>query len=98
MLENGLLEEAEAFYKNYPSQTAVNAIGYKELKPFIDSEKSLEECVESLKQATRKYAKRQLTWFNRNEKINWFYKDLYNDADEFYKSIDTIINKFLKGE
>lgn len=98
MLENGLLEEAEAFYKNYPSQTAVNAIGYKELKPFIDTEKSLEECVESLKQATRKYAKRQLTWFNRNEKINWFYKDLYNDADEFYKSIDTIINKFLKGE
>lgn len=98
MMKNGLLEEAKEFYKNYASKTAVNAIGYKELKPFIDGEKTLEECLEKLKQSTRRYAKRQLTWFNRNEKINWVYPDTYKDTDELYKEIERLVGKFLKGE
>ncbi|MBE6748718.1 MAG: tRNA (adenosine(37)-N6)-dimethylallyltransferase MiaA [Ruminococcaceae bacterium] len=98
MLEAGLLEETREFYKKYPSQTAVNAIGYKELKPFIDGEKSLDECVEHLKQSTRRYAKRQLTWFNKNEKINWVYPDLYSNSEELFNEAERLVEKFLKGE
>ncbi len=98
MLEAGLLEETRAFYEKYPSQTAINAIGYKELKPFLDGNKSLEDCVSHLKQATRRYAKRQLTWFNRNEKINWIYPDTYNNSEEAFYLAEKLVKEFLKGE
>ncbi len=97
MVKNGLVEEArEVFSKDY-SVTAFNSIGCKEIKPFIDGEKSLDECLETLKQSTRHYAKRQLTWFRRNEKINWVYPDL-TDKENFYHNIDNLINEFLKEE
>ena len=98
MLEAGLLEETRAFYEKYPSQTAINAIGYKELKPFLEGNKSLEECVLHLKQSTRRYAKRQLTWFNRNEKINWIYPDTYKDSEEAFAFAEKLVKEFLKGE
>ena len=98
MLEKGLLDEAKEFYKEYASKTAVNAIGYKELKPFIDGEKTLEECANHLKQSTRRYAKRQLTWFNRNERINWVYPDTYEDISLLYNEAERLVEKFLKGE
>ncbi len=98
MLEKGLLEETKEFYKNLVSKTAVNAIGYKELKPFLDGEKSLEDCIEHLKQVTRHYAKRQLAWFNRNEKMNWIYPDSYESFNELAKSADLLVENFLKGE
>lgn len=98
MLEAGLLEETRAFYEKYPSQTAINAIGYKELKPFLDGNKSLEDCVSHLKQATRRYAKRQLTWFNRNEKINWIYPDTYNNSEQVFELAEKLVKEFLKGE
>ncbi len=98
MLQNGLLEEAKDFYKKYASKTAVNAIGYKELKPFLDGEKTLEDCVDHLKQSTRRYAKRQLTWFNRNENINWVYPDSYEDITLLYNEAERLVKKFLKGE
>ena len=98
MLENGLLDEAKEFYKEYASKTAVNAIGYKELKPFIDGEKTLEECANHLKQSTRRYAKRQLTWFNRNERINWVYPDTYEDISLLYDEAERLVEEFLKGE
>ena len=98
MCDNGLLEEAKEFYKKYASKTAVNAIGYKELKPFLDGEKTLEECIDHLKQSTRRYAKRQLTWFNRNEKINWVYPDTYKDINSLYNEAERLAEKFLKGE
>lgn len=70
MLEQGLLEEAREFFSHNDYVTAAQAIGYKELKPYFEKEKNLEECVEKLKQATRNYAKRQLTWFNKMENLN----------------------------
>lgn len=70
MLEQGLLEEAGEFFTHNDYVTAAQAIGYKELKPYFEKERSLEECVEKLKQATRNYAKRQLTWFNKIENLN----------------------------
>ncbi len=75
MLENGLIDEAKAFYSSDYSNTAKQAIGYKELKPYIDGEVSLDEAVEKLKTETRRYAKRQLTWFRKMENIHWIYID-----------------------
>lgn len=74
MLERGLLEEARAFYKGSP-ETAAQAIGYKELKPFLDGDLPFADAVENLKRATRNYAKRQITWFKRNDRIHWLYAD-----------------------
>lgn len=80
MLENGLLEEARTAYQKGVSGGAQQAIGHKELFDYFKGEKSLEECVENLKRSTRRYAKRQLTWFNRVENIHWIYKDETDDA------------------
>ncbi len=74
MLRAGLLDEARAFFAGHAA-TAAQAIGYKELKPYLDGEVPLETAVDALKRATRRYAKRQLTWFRRNEAIHWIYPD-----------------------
>lgn len=71
MLDDGLIEEAKTFFSSEKSSTAKQAIGYKELKGFFDGSISLEEATENLKRETRRYAKRQLTWFRRNKNINW---------------------------
>ena len=76
MLEAGLLNEAEKYYSSC-GKTAAQAIGYKELKPYFDGEKTLDEAVESLKQSTRRYAKRQLTWFRKNENAKKIYIDTF---------------------
>ena len=70
MLQRGLIEEAREFFSHADYVTAAQAIGYKELRPYLDGEKELSECVEKLKRATRNYAKRQLTWFNKTEGLN----------------------------
>lgn len=72
MLAAGLLEEARKVYEHrleYP--TAVQAIGYKEFFPYFAGEMPLETCVQKLKQASRNYAKRQLTWFRHREGVIW---------------------------
>lgn len=79
MLEKGLLKEAEEFYKQHNAKTAAQAIGCKEFLGYFSGEKELLECVESLKRETRRYAKRQLTWFKRNESISWLYRDSFED-------------------
>lgn len=75
MLENGLIEEAELFFQNRNYGTAKQAIGYKELLPYFEGETDLPAAIEKLKRETRNYAKRQLTWFRKNEKIKWIYVD-----------------------
>ena len=96
MLHNGLLDEAKEFYNTSCDTTACQAIGYKELAPYFNGEKNLEDCIESLKIETRHYAKRQLTWFRKNENINWVYPDDYENAEDMYKSVFVIIDKFLR--
>lgn len=96
MLENGLLEEAKEFYNIPQNKTACQAIGYKELAPYFRDELTLEECVEKLKLETRHYAKRQLTWFRKNENINWIYPDDYDSTEEMYNHTFDIINEFLR--
>ena len=96
MMENGLLEEAKDFYNIPTDKTACQAIGYKELAPYFNGEKTLDECLESLKIETRHYAKRQLTWFRKNENINWVYPDDYENQEDMLESVFEIIDKFLK--
>lgn len=93
MLEEGLLEEAEEYFRNFNNATSAQAIGYKELKPYFDGVLSLEECTENLKMQTRRYAKRQLTWFRRNENVNWLYIDDYKDGNIAAKAIEIIREK-----
>ena len=96
MLENGLLEEAEEFYNIPQDKTACQAIGYKELAPYFRGDATLNECVEKLKLETRHYAKRQLTWFRKNENINWIYPDDYENTEEMYDCVFSLVNDFLR--
>lgn len=82
MLEAGLLDEARSFFECPLGRTAKQAIGYKELYPYFSGEKGLEECVENLKMQTRRYAKRQLTWFRRDDRIKFLYIDDYADSGD----------------
>jgi len=76
MVRDGLIEEARAlFARPVLSDTARQAIGYKELLPYLGGEAALEPCVEQLKQNTRRYAKRQLTWFRGDALVHWFLYD-----------------------
>ena len=96
MLKNGLLEEAEEFYNIPADKTACQAIGYKELAPYFRGDLALEDCVEKLKLETRHYAKRQLTWFRKNENVNWVYPDDYENPQDMYDYVFTMINDFLR--
>lgn len=75
MITQGLLDEAKQVYNSNYVGTALQAIGYKELFAYFDGQISLETALNNLKQSSRRYAKRQLTWFKRDEKINWFFLD-----------------------
>ena len=98
MIERGLEEEAREYLSSANGSTSAQAIGYKELRPFFDGAITLDEAVENLKKATRRYAKRQLTWFRRNERINWLYIDKYQKRDELMSDAFAIVEKFRKGE
>jgi tRNA dimethylallyltransferase len=93
MLEAGLLEETRAFFASEVSATAAQAIGYKELKPYINSLVSLEEATDKLKMESRRYAKRQLTWFRRNSSINWLYIDDMSSQELIDKACRIIENE-----
>ena len=74
MLEEGLENEVRALKSEgvfESSGTATQAIGYKELLGYINGEMSFEDAVEELKRATRRYAKRQLTWFSSHSNVQW---------------------------
>ena len=82
MIEQGLVEEAREVLSSSLSDTSSKAIGYKQLIPYFNGTEELEACVERIKMETRRYAKRQLTWFKRNENIIWINIDEFNtDAD-----------------
>ena len=74
MMADGLLEEAKALYPRR-HLNALNTVGYKELFDYIDGRWPLEEAVERIKGNTRRYARKQLTWFKKDESIRWFHPD-----------------------
>ena len=77
MIDAGLENEARALYERYGRQnlTALSGIGYKEFFDYFDGKKSIGEVTCEIKQGTRRYAKRQLSWFRRNDKIHWLKPD-----------------------
>lgn len=94
MLERGLEEEAREFFSHSDYVTAAQAIGYKELKPYLDGEKELSECVERLKQATRNYAKRQLTWFNKIEGLNKIKIEKDTDGEKISEIAENLVKRY----
>ena len=89
MVENGLLDEVKSFYdQNIRSKAIMTGIGYKELYEYFDGNISLDEALELIKQRSRKYAKRQYTWFNNQMDVKWFDVD-FND---FNNTINDVIN------
>lgn len=72
MIEKGLIEETKEILKKYQEfPTAMQAIGYKEIKEYLDGYITQEEAIEKIKMETRRYAKRQITWFKRIENASW---------------------------
>jgi tRNA dimethylallyltransferase len=97
MLENGLEAEAKDYLSQENTATSSQAIGCKELKQYFDGGITLAEAADNLRQATRRYAKRQLTWFRRNKEINWILIDKFNSKAEMQNTAFEIIKKW-KGE
>ncbi len=95
MVRDGLVDEAKRVYNSELSFTSVKAIGYKELFPYLKGELPLEECIEKLKQETRRYAKRQITWFKRDKEINWLYPDKSETFDRLFDEAVQIAEKGL---
>lgn len=88
MLREGLLPEAELVWQNREQyRTAAQAIGYKEFFPYFEGKEPLDTCVNRLKQATRQYAKRQLTWFRHQNEAQWLYLD---EEDVVQKAVEQV--------
>lgn len=74
MIENGLIEEATKMY-SYRNCNSTQTIGYKEIFEYLDSKKTLNEAILDIKNNTRHYAKRQMTWFKRDKSIKWYHPE-----------------------
>lgn len=89
MVEEGLIEEAKGLYEKR-DLNALNTVGYKELFNYFDGEWTLEQAIEEIKKNTRRFAKRQFTWFRKNEQINWF--DFKTPHQEIISFLEAKIN------
>ncbi|MFL1011408.1 tRNA (adenosine(37)-N6)-dimethylallyltransferase MiaA [Flavisericum labens] len=89
MMEQGLLEEAKALFE-YKDMNALNTVGYKELFKYFEGEWTLDFAISEIKKNTRRFAKRQLTWFRKQEGTLWF--DYLNDATDIIETINEKIS------
>ena len=96
MLEMGLVNEARAIWQESGLKTAANAIGCKELIPYFENRESLEACIDKIKQETRRYAKRQLTWFRKNEQIQWLMLDEIDETEKKLEKCKKVIANHKK--
>jgi tRNA dimethylallyltransferase len=92
MIGTGLLKEAKWLYDLNLDTQATKAIGYKELFPYFKGESTLEECVELLKRNSRRYAKRQMTWFKNKMACNWQSVDI-SDFQKTVNEVKTLIKE-----
>ena len=93
MIQNGLVDEvknilSKGFFKNL---NALNTVGYKEIISYLDKEITLERAVELIKRNTRRYAKRQMTWFRKDDRINW---TNINSIDDLINAEKIILDNF----
>ena len=98
MVEDGLLDEIrEVLSSGIPEKsTAMQAIGYKEFIDAMAGRSTIEEAIAQVQQSSRRYAKRQLTWFRRNEKIHWIRREPGQTAEEIFSAARRIANNFDK--
>ncbi len=96
MIDDGLVNEAKEIYYSRNLNTAHQAIGYKELIPYFSGQASLEDCIEKIKMETRRYAKRQLTWFRRDKRINWIEVDKYENIEDILEKVKKYIAICIK--
>lgn len=92
MIKQGLLEEVKnlVLYKNL---NALNTVGYKELFNYLEDEWTIDFAISEIKKNSRRFAKRQLTWFKKDENTIWF--DYLSDTDSIIKTCETKLNSFL---
>ncbi len=101
MTENGLAREAKEYFSLFSDYTSAQAIGHKELAGYLKGDITLGEATDNLKKATRHYAKRQMTWFRKNESRHTVFMDEYKSLDEAVEYALTIIDRsgiFKAGE
>ena len=89
MMQQGLLEEVKRMYPKR-DLNSLNTVGYKELFNYLDGTWTLDEAVERMKGNTRRYMRKQLTWFKRDPEIRWFHP---NEADGIIHYIEENLNK-----
>ena len=86
MIKDGLIEEVKGL-KSYRHLNPLNTVGYSEIFNYIDGKSTREEAIEKIKQNTRRFAKRQITWFNKSEDIKWFKPDEFDSIIQHLNSI-----------
>lgn len=92
MIENGLIDEVKELLKKYKKfPTAMQGLGYKEVVEYLDGKLTKEEMIEKIKMETRRYAKRQLTWFRKYKNIIWL-----DGLEPINKNIDIIVSEYSK--
>ena len=96
MTEEGLLEEVQALLAmGLPrNATAMQAIGYKEFVDALDGRCTIEEAADLVRQSSRRYAKRQLTWFRRNKAIHWLIREAGDTGREILENARRIVSDF----
>lgn len=89
MMDDGFLDEVKHLLRHYsPDEQAFRAVGYKEMIAHLQGEKSLDEALSEMKQNTRKYAKRQLTWLRKEKDVHWYHPD---ERDKIRKDLELAI-------
>lgn len=97
MMEDGLLEEFKSLFDDYGKLSIFDStIGYQELLPYIENQCTLDDAVSQIKQNTRRYVKRQLSWFRANKSINWLYIDEQSNLD-ILDTAKNLVSKFLES-
>ena len=97
MIDNGLLEEARRILDTNRDATVTQAIGYKEFAPYFEGEISLDVAADRLRQQTRRYAKRQLSWFRRMENAHTLWVDDFSSLEDLVEHTLLLYQKFLEG-
>lgn len=98
MVEDGLIQEVESFYrKGYEQFQSMRGIGYKEFIPYLKGEESLEDSIRTLKRNSRRFAKRQFTWFKNKMEVNWYPITTENHDEKFSMILDDLAG-FLKNK
>jgi tRNA dimethylallyltransferase len=98
MVESGMIDECKSAFESgeYQNTTVSQAIGYKELIPYWHGKVSLQDALEQIKQSTRRYAKRQLTWFRHDEKLTRISIPDNSKFDEIFKNVDEFFENYRR--